>query len=613
VLAALLLGFIPAGVWAQTYCACGPAPAIRAALDQVPHYPSPSQTTWQYFDLQLSVLRPLVQQYPDDVSALQTYIDALGSAVHFHMVGAEAEQDKLVEEFKSRHEKNPDDPLSSYVYGYLLIGHDTPQAIKLFESALAKAPQFPWPHSALLRIYNLPNFLNRDQAASHMRAFLNLCPESLEGYSWLTGFDDKEMIQEGAAKLRALLQPRSDPDAVGAYPTLWSLEFKAHLPAEYDQLRKQVGEDLQRLRVLNLQDKRQWYQALEAGYNLVNDQKQSDWAKEEREHRFPTKWETPARDKWFAEHPLRDDNASVDEKRKYYREVLKRSLEWAKERPYNTMILGDCVLAVEHLDDAPAAEVESIVNQALQAAKENAGPCDLFSNDFVNYLLAAKALAQRGLQPQREVEWAEKYLAQLDIESKFVESDLTTKQRVDSENFSRASLRVQGLQLEADGYLRLKQAEKAHITLAQIDERLQDLKSLAGDKQGRKEDCWVRESFYWELMGRLAEFQNRKVDAMAYYEIGLLKRLEAKEKPEFGVRDVLADNARTLWKSLGGTDEGWRVWYGYQADALAQPALAWEEANLPLPSFQLTDLHGKTWQVADLKGKVTFLNIWALW
>ncbi|MGO8733870.1 MAG: TlpA family protein disulfide reductase [Terriglobia bacterium] len=612
--ALLLLGLIPAGVSAQTYCACGPAPAVKAALDQFPYYPSPLQTEWQYFEQQRSVLRPLLQQYPDDVFVRQTYTEWLDSAVDFHVAGADAEQGKLVDEFKSRHENDPDDPLSSYLYGYLLIGHDTPQAIKLFESALAKAPQFPWPHYTLLRIYNFPNFLNKDQATSHMRAFLSLCPFSLEGYSRLTGFDDKEMIQQGAVKLRALLQSRSDPDALGAYSTLWSLGFKAHPPAEYDPLRKQVGEDLKRLRTLNLQDKRQWYQALEAGYNLVNDQKQSDWAKEERHRRFPEKWDIPWLWKWYEDHKPPDDAAPAAKKREFWAELFKQSAEWVKERPINTMIWGDRVGAMEHLEDVPAAEVEAIVDQALQAARTNAGPRELSSLDFVNYLFVAEALSKRGLQPEREVEMAQKDLAQLEIESKVGESDLDTKQAAENNYFRRASRRIQGLQLEADGYLRLKQAEKAEITLAQMDERLQDLESVDDDKQSRKENCWARESSYWELMGRLAEFQNRKVDAMAYYENGLLKRLEAKQKPEFGVKDELADDARMLWKSLGGTDEGWRVWYGRQADPLAQQAtLTWEEANLPLPSFQLTDLHGKTWQVADLKAKVTFLNFWASW
>jgi hypothetical protein len=608
--AALLLGLIPAAAWGQSYCACEPAPAVKAALDQVPRYASPLQTDWRYFEQQQSVLRSLLQRYSNDVFVVQTYRDTQGTGQRWE----KAEQDRLVEEFKSQHELKPDDPLSSYLYGYLLIGLDTPQAIKLFESALAKSPQFPWPHYALLRIYSLPSFLNQDQATSHMRDFLNLCPESLEGYSLLTRFDDKEMIQQGAVKLRALLQSRSDPDALGAYSTLWALEFKAHPPAEYDALRKQVGEDLTRLRALNLEDKQQWYQALEAGYNLIKDQQQSDWAQEERVRRFPRKWETPARVKWFTEHQRPDGNAPANEQREYYTEVLKRSLEWAKEQPYNTMIWGDCVWAAGHLDDMPAAEVESIIDQALQAATSNAGPHELPSTDFVNYLTASEALSKRGLQPEQEVEWAQKDLAQLELEPKAGEIDLVTKQVAENSAFRRASRRIQGLQLEADGYLRLQQVEKAQVPLAQLDEGLQDLKTLAGDKQSRKEDYLARESAYWGLMGRLAGLQNRKLDAMAYYENGLLKRLEAKQKPEFGVKDELADNARTLWKSLGGTDEGWRIWYGRQADALAQPAtLTWEETNLPLPSFQLIDLHAKTWQTADLKGRATLVTFWASW
>ena len=160
VLAALLLGFIPAGLRAQNYDACGPAPEVKAALDQVSYYPSPLQTEWQYFEQLRSVIWPLLKRYPNNVFVLQTYRETLGAV----RGGPQAERDKekLVEEFKSRHEKNPDDPLSSDLYGYLLIGHDTPQAIKLFQSALAKDPQFPWPHYALLRIYNLPSFLNRE-------------------------------------------------------------------------------------------------------------------------------------------------------------------------------------------------------------------------------------------------------------------------------------------------------------------------------------------------------------------------------------------------------------------------------------------------------------------
>jgi hypothetical protein len=599
----LLLGMIPAGLWAQSLDACGPAPAVKAALDELPSDQSPAQTEWQFREQRQSAIQALLKQYPNDLFVQRTYIESADDP---------DDRDKLIEEYKTRHEQKPDDLSLAYLYGLTLIGRDSPQAIKLFESALEKAPKFPWPHYWLLGIYNAPKFFNKEQATSHMRAFLNLCPESLDGYRRLTDFDDKEMIQQGAVKLRALLQPRSDPEALSAYSTLWSLEFKAHPPAEYDPLRKQVGEDLQRLRALNRQDKREWYEALEEGYKLVNDQKQSDWAKDERQRRFPNPWEIPAMSKWTKDHKYPGSDASADKKREYYTELLKQSAEWVKQRPNTTFIWWERADAMEHLEDVPAADVEATVDEAFHVAKSNAGPRDLDSYEYFNI---AELLSKRGLQPERTVEMAEKGLARLEIESKRPDYDLyATKEHTEDHNFYRAARRIEGLQFEADGYLRWKQAEKAQILLAQMDERLQDLKTLAGDKQNRKEDCLAQESSYWRLMGRLAELQNRKPEAMAYYEEGLLKRLAARQKPETGMKDELAENAHALWKSSGGTEEGWRVWYGRQAEALAQQAtLTWEEANLPLPSFQLADLHGKTWQVADLKGKVTFLNFWASW
>jgi len=66
--------------------------------------------------------------------------------------------------------------------------------------------------------------------------------------------------------------------------------------------------------------------------------------------------------------------------------------------------------------------------------------------------------------------------------------------------------------------------------------------------------------------------------------------------------------------SLGGTSQGWTIWYGRRANELARSVtLRWDDANEPLASFQLADLNGKTWSVESLKGKVTLLNFWASW
>ena len=78
--------------------------------------------------------------------------------------------------------------------------------------------------------------------------------------------------------------------------------------------------------------------------------------------------------------------------------------------------------------------------------------------------------------------------------------------------------------------------------------------------------------------------------------------------------DELADEAKKLWGSLGGTEQAWSMWYGRRANELAQSAsLRWDETNEPLAAFELADVNGKIWNVEALKGKTTFLNFWASW
>ena len=45
----------------------------------------------------------------------------------------------------------------------------------------------------------------------------------------------------------------------------------------------------------------------------------------------------------------------------------------------------------------------------------------------------------------------------------------------------------------------------------------------------------------------------------------------------------------------------------------AKSTLTWQESNEPLPAFEIADIKGKTWQLADLRGKVVLLNVWASW
>jgi hypothetical protein len=596
------VGWGPGSVWAQSADFCSPAPAVKAALDQLPQQ-TPALTDWQFHEQHAAALQALLRQYPEDVFVQRAYIGSMNSR---------SDKDKVIAEYKARYERNPDNPQLAYLYGLTLVGPQSPEALKLFSAALKENPKFLLPHLPLVTIYTSPVFLNKEQSAAHLRAFLDACPASLDDYRPLTRMDDKDLLRPYAAQLRTVLATRSDPDAVGAYRTLWALEFKVHPASEYEALRRQVGQDLERLRHLKLEDKRQWYEALEEGYKLVNDQKQSDWAQEQRLTRFPSPYGLAAMVKFWKDHHWPGDDAPPDVKRAFYSDLLQQSAKWAKERPNASFIWSYRLDALEHLDDVPAADVEAAVDQALKVAMNNAGP---EGPDSDAYSDVAEVLSMKHLEPGRVVELAQQGLAHLEIESKEPHYDLyATPENVDYNKFYPANSRLQILGFEVDGYLQLKQADKAQILLTLMDERLQDLKALVGDNQTHKKSYAGRLSAYWGQMAREAELRGRKLDAMGFYENALLTRLDAQQKPETGKKDELADDAHQLWANLGGTDEGWRLWYGRRADALAnQSGLTWEDANLPIPAFELADLGGKTWNVASLKGKVTFLNFWASW
>jgi len=268
--------------------------------------------------------------------------------------------------------------------------------------------------------------------------------------------------------------------------------------------------------------------------------------------------------------------------------------------------------AMEHLDDIPAADVTATADEYFKLVAADAGPDGPGSYQYFNI---ARVLSKKHLQPERVLELAGKGLAKVKVESSEPFYDTyATKENLQESNFYRSISPVTGSGLEADSCIELKDAGKARIALARMEDELQAANALVGDKAEFKKEHTGCLAAWWGLMARAAELQNHEQDAMAFYEHALLLRFEALQMPETGIKDETADDARRLWTKLGGTNDGWQMWYGRRADTLANKAtLTWEEANQTLPSFELADLKGKTWTQASLKGKVTFLNFWASW
>jgi thiol-disulfide isomerase/thioredoxin len=124
-----------------------------------------------------------------------------------------------------------------------------------------------------------------------------------------------------------------------------------------------------------------------------------------------------------------------------------------------------------------------------------------------------------------------------------------------------------------------------------------------------------RLSDYWANRARLAALENRKADALAYYQLALQTRISPPTPWHGKLNDDLADEAHAMWKELNGSDAGWALWRHPPPGAkpLESTEGRWEKPTKTLPSFELADLSGKTWKLATLEGKSVLINLWATW
>jgi thiol-disulfide isomerase/thioredoxin len=108
--------------------------------------------------------------------------------------------------------------------------------------------------------------------------------------------------------------------------------------------------------------------------------------------------------------------------------------------------------------------------------------------------------------------------------------------------------------------------------------------------------------------------ENRKPDGLTYYQLALQTRLSPPTPWRGRLEDTLTDEARALWKDMGGTEVAWAVWSktpGAKSQELTEGR--WEKPKRVMPSFELADLTGKTWKLKTLEGKSVLINVWATW
>lgn len=549
--------------------------------------------------LQRKTLEALIAQYPRELEPYSKLRDLINQY-------SPDEYPKLRDGWVQMGKEHPNDPLMLLLAGEALNGVDTPESIRLLQSARAEAPEFPWPARDLAGIYSDGKLKDPAKAKENIDAFFVICPTSSDGSAQylLSKADPLLQPKVAAARvvaLRAKLEKETDPKELTSYSTLWTLEFQTHKPQEYDAERQQIAQDLARLEKIHPKGDAEWQALLIKGYKQSGAPKEKIAALQDRlvaEYPHSNQAYSIVSDRWDKAHPDPQDQTDVATWDKHRKEYEKALQGWIHDYPDNTYLQRQAWFSAVQDDDTISKE------DAIAALDAYLRAIDIYSGpgwQWFYYPRAAQFLVERGLEPNRAIDLLKQ--AKSTYETGWARegkndnhNDEDVKRNLDWERQQRQYLN--GLMLKAS--VQANKPEIAAELRAAVEAPPPDDKKLL---EG-----------YWTNRARVALLTGNRIDALAYYQMALQTRQEAPKPSEGKVRDDLGDEVHVLWKQQGGTETAWDTWSRMPAaDKTILAEGRWEKPKKSIPAFELTDLSGKTWRLKELNGKSVLIDVWATW
>jgi thiol-disulfide isomerase/thioredoxin len=524
-----------------------------------------------------------------------------------HLTPSAPKPGALASEFEQKLREHPSDGRVLYLYGRALIGKNTPEAILQLNRAATAMPALPWPYAALAEIYASRNFADDGKLLANVRAYRHLCPANLDGFRHLGKVTDATEAAEWARELRSLLENSKDPEDGRYWRLLWAAEFRVTPQAEYDTLRAKVAADVKRLETLPQTENPMLLVALWDGYKLSG---QMDAAERMDRKMNPDRNFMRIYDAWSVKAGMRSRTRMTEEQHQaVMREYAKVSAEWIAKWPDSPFAWSIRLGAMTAGPDWTKEELERVGEQCLKfAAKRPIG-----WTEVPRELRIAQAWVPHGIRLKDSVKMAEESLDQILLGPEEL-SDLTAPPNAaevmhgNQYGFDVSVWDAMGVIVE--GAAQLKDFDKARGMLGKMQRWLDE-------NQFKKDDAtsgYPRyQSLYLEYAGRLAEAHGHKVDAVALYTRAIAT---------YYVRPDVVKHVRALWDEQGGTQEGWEIATKRlpapkppprPSVGVAREFAAWTKTDKALPEANLQDSLGKTWSVSTLKGKTTFLNVWATW
>jgi len=403
---------------------------------------------------------------------------------------------------------------------------------------------------------------------------------------------------------------------------------------EHPQLRQRVEQDLAGLKALDPKQHSQISYILGEGYKITGD-KEAEKAAQAMDQRQGAGMSKAfaAMNEWSKKNPYPKPGDPGEKRKAYYEARLAATEEWIKLTGDDSFMMYQRVLALAELPERLDSELLAAIDKCFEMEKVRKS--SVVSTPSPRSRIAT-LYVRRGIRLEQAPDLVREGLEAASKRVEEMDNDLLfTPDRKEGEEASLWGQKTFGWATVLDAYLQQKRFDKARDTIFEMERGLREwktkvagwekkLESLPKDKPRdsgiSRIETAVRnlptdEAKYYEALAKLAAAENRKLDALGFYQTGL--RLAKAASLEY-LENQWRRKAQALWKELGGTTEGWQNWLEQLSAATSgtpsRPAFdRWTKMERSLPEFQVTDLAGRTWKKSSLAGKTTFVNLWATW
>jgi thiol-disulfide isomerase/thioredoxin len=507
----------------------------------------------------------------------------------------------LAAEFEQRLNEHPADAGFLYLYERALVGKNTPEAMRSLQRAEAAAPALPWTYLAFAEIYASRNFSDKEKLLSNLRMYRKLCPANVDALRYLDNVTGRVESAAWARDLRPILEKSSGP-ADGLYwRRLWAAEFRGAEQPEYEAIRARVAADVKRLE--GFPETRDLLGALWDGYGLTGNTEAKDRVDWQLN---PDQGVLSIYDDWLRKAGLRGANLTEDQEKAAYLEYAKVSREWVEKWP-KSLEAWTIRLCAMTAGDFTKEELEHVGEQCLML--DAANPIGWSYNGRKR--LVAQEWLRYGIRTADAVRLAQESLDEAILgPEEYNDLNAPPSQRYRNHQFGFDLAVIEDMSMVADGSSLLGDFDRARKMIARM-------KQWLDENQFKKDDAgsgYSRfQAAYLQSAAKLAEAEGHKIDALSLYTKAMATGF---------VEQETRAHARELWDAQGGTAEGWRLATmrlpaPKPADRppvnVAQEFAAWTDVGKALPEADLRDQLGRTWNLSALKGKITFINVWATW